>query len=252
MIDIHCHILPEIDDGSRSRGMSFKMCQMAVASGVSDIIATPHMLDLYAGDDFREKVEVRLQYLNALMKERGIDLTIHSGAEVYASSDIAFAPDLSEYALAGSRYLLVEFDFDATSLDYAKEVVSIIQSQDLIPVIAHPERYRFTQSHYDNINRLSDCGALFQCNLGSLTGELGRKSAKLAGEMLKAGAISFLASDAHRVDYRNTDFKGYLSVIKEMYNGVDITPLVQDNPAKLLRGERVEHPSFAILKKKLF
>ena len=255
MIDIHCHILPEIDDGSQSRAMSLKMCRMAAESGVTDIIATPHMLDLYAGDEFKEKVKVRLDYMNGLLKEQGVPVRIHKGAEVYASNDIIYSPDLSDYTLAGSRYLLFEFDFGTATFSYAKEVISIIQSQDLTPVIAHPERYDFTQRDYENINRLADCGALFQCNIGSLTGELGKRSAKLSLEMLNAGAISFLASDAHRVEFRNTDFNSMIDSLKGMKKQPDLSKLnllLNENPAKILKGERVEYPSFSTLKKRLF
>ena len=255
MIDIHCHVLPEIDDGSQSRAMSLKMCKMAHASGVSDIIATPHMMDLYAGDEFKEKVEVRVRYMNELLQQQGIPLTIHKGAEVYASEDILYSPDLHDYTLAGSRYLLFEFDFGSADLSYAKEVISVVQSQDLIPVIAHPERYTFTQSDYENINRLADCGALFQCNIGSLTGELGKRSAKLAGAMLNAGAISFLATDAHRVEFRNTDIQGMLECIKDFKKKLDLSRIEEfllTNPMKILKGERVDYPQFETLKKKLF
>ena len=255
MIDIHAHILPQIDDGAQSKTMAFQMCEMAARGGVTDIIATPHMMDLYACDEFCEKVNVRVDFMNSLMEEKGIDLRVHKGAEVYASSDILFSPDLRPFALDGSRYLLFEFDFGEATLGYAKEVASVILSQDLIPVLAHPERYRFTLSNYENINRLADCGVLFQCNLGSLTGELGKKESVLAREMLNAGAVSFLATDAHRVEFRNTDIPSMLEGIKEFKKKVDYTkiePLLTENPAKLLRGEHVGNPSFATLKKKLF
>ena len=255
MIDIHCHILPQIDDGAQSKTMSFEMCKMAAASGVTDIIATPHMLDLYAGDEFRQKVSERLFFVNRLLEEQGIALKVHRGAEVYASGDIIYSPDLRPYALAGSRYLLFEFDFGNATLDFAKEVVSVILSQDLTPVLAHPERYHFTQSNYENINRLADCGVLFQCNLGSLTGELGRRSMKLALEMLDAGAVSFLATDAHRTAFRNTDINSMLNTLKEYKKGPDISALKRfllENPRKVLNNERIEFPQMRTLKKKLF
>ena len=255
MIDIHAHILPEMDDGAQSRRMAFDMCKLAVNSGVTDIIATPHMLDLYAGSEFDEKVTTRIQYMNRLMKEYDIALTIHRGAEVYASKDILYSPDLKPYTLAGSRYLLFEFEFAEATLNYAKEVSSVILSQDLIPVLAHPERYHFTFSDYENINRLADCGVLFQCNLGSLTGELGKRESILAREMINNGAVSFLATDAHRVAYRNTDINGMIQTIKEYKKKVNIKhfdTLLTENPMKILRGERVENPSFPTLKKKLF
>lgn len=255
MVDMHCHILPEMDDGARSRRMAFDMCKMAVSSGVTDIIATPHMLDLYANDEFEEKRSIRLEYMNRLMKEYEIPLTIHGGAEVFASKDILYSPDLKPYTLAGSRYLLFEFDFAEATLDYAKEVASVILSQDLIPVLAHPERYRFTLSDYSAINRLAECGVLFQCNLGSLTGELGKKESVLAREMVNSGAASFLATDAHRVEYRNTDINGMLDAVRQYKKKVDlnnINTLLNANPMKIIRGERVENPRFPLLKKKLF
>ena len=255
MIDIHAHILPQIDDGAQSKTMAFEMCKIAAGSGVTDIIATPHMLDLYAGDEFAQKVNVRVQFMNELLAEQGVALTVHKGAEVYASKDILYSPDLHDFTLAGSRYLLFEFDFAQATLDYAKEVISVILAQDLVPVLAHPERYRFTLSNFENINRLADCGALFQCNLGSLTGELGRREAVLAREMVNAGAASFLATDAHRVKFRNTDIKGMLDVIKENRKKVNLSgieKMLLENPRKVLQGETVEHPRFETLKKKLF
>lgn len=255
MIDMHCHILPEIDDGAQSRKMSLQMCRMAAQSGVTDIIATPHMMDLYAGDEFHEKVAVRMAVMQQLLAQNDIPITLHKGAEVYSSEDILYSPDLRPYTLAGSRYLLFEFDFGSATLDYVKEVVSVILSQDLVPVLAHPERYRFTLSDYENINKLADCGVLFQCNLGSLTGELGKKEAILAREMVNAGAVSFLATDAHRVGYRNTDINGMVESIKEYKKKVNTEAfgtMLQDNPLKIIRGEQVEHPAFPMLKKKLF
>ena len=255
MVDMHCHILPEMDDGARSRRMAFDMCKMAVSSGVTDIIATPHMLDLYANDEFEEKRSIRLEYMNRVLKEYELPLTIHAGAEVYASQDILYSPDLKPYTLAGSRYLLFEFDFAEATLDYAKEVASVILSQDLIPVLAHPERYHFTLSDYSAINRLAECGVLFQCNLGSLTGELGKKESVLSREMVNSGAVSFLATDAHRLEYRNTDINGMVDTVREYKKKVDlknINTLLMDNPMKIIRGERVENPQFPLLKKKLF
>ena len=255
MVDMHCHILPEMDDGAASKKMAFDMCRMAVNSGVSDMIATPHMMDLYAVDEFEQKRAERLSYMNRLMQYHEMPLTIHSGAEVYASKDILYSPDLTPYTLAGSRYLLFEFDFGEATLEYAREVVSVILSQDLIPVLAHPERYYFTLKNYENINRLADCGVLFQCNLGSLTGELGKRESILAREMVNAGAVSFLATDAHRVEFRNTDINGMIDNIKEYRQKVDLSAvetLLATNPMKIIKGEQVEHPAFPTLKKKLF
>ncbi len=255
MIDIHCHVLPEIDDGSTSKQMSVEMCAIAADSKVTDIIATPHMTDLYAKQEFHDRVAVRLKYLNDKMKSENIPVRIHKGAEVYASKDILYSPDLTDLTLAGSKYLLFEFSFVNSDFDYVKEVITVIQSQSLVPVIAHPERYDFIQRDYSNINRLSDCGALFQCNLGSLTGELGKREKRLAREMINKGAVSFLASDAHRVKFRNTDLSGMLKCIEKDAKKLDMSNIeayLNTNPALVLSGKTVPYPSPKPLQKHLF
>lgn len=255
MIDLHCHILPEIDDGSRSREMSVQMCKTAAQSNVTDIIATPHMTDLYAKQEFHEKVSVRLKYLNEKMVSENIPVRIHKGAEVYASKDILYSPDLTDLTLAGSKYLLFEFSFIDSDFDYVKEAITVIQSQGLVPVIAHPERYEFIQRDYSNINRLADCGALFQCNLGSLTGELGKREKRLSREMVNKGAVSFLASDAHRVKFRNTDFSAMIEQIKKDAKKLDMSNFetyLNTNPKILLSGKSVPYPNPKPLQKHLF
>lgn len=255
MIDLHCHILPEIDDGAQNREMSLEMCKMAAKSKVTDIIATPHMTDLYTKQEFHTKVSARLKYLNEKMVEENIPVRIHRGAEVYASKDILYSPDLTDLTLAGSKYLLFEFSFIDSDFDYVKEAITVIQSQGLVPVIAHPERYDFIQRDYTNINRLADCGALFQCNLGSLTGELGKREKRLSREMINKGAVSFLASDAHRVKFRNTNIGGMLEQIKNDSKKLDLSNFktyLITNPKLLLSGESVPYPNPQPLKKSLF
>ena len=255
MIDLHCHVLPEIDDGATSKQMSVEMCKMAAQSEVTDIIATPHMRDLYAKQEFHDKVKVRLRYLNEKMQSENIPLRIHKGAEVYASKDILYSPDLTDLTLAGSKYLLVEVSFTDSDFDYVKEVITVIQSQSLVPVIAHPERYDFIQRDYSNINRLADCGALFQCNIGSLTGELGKREKKLSREMINKGAVSFLASDAHRVKFRNTNLNAMIEQIKNDSKKLDMSSFetcLTTNPKLLLSGESVPYPNPKPLQKRLF
>lgn len=255
MVDIHCHILPEIDDGSKSKQMSVELCRMAVGSGVTDIIATPHMTDLFSQDKFFERVNVRMKYMEGKLRAENIPLKLHTGAEVYASSDMLCAPDLSALTLVGSRYLLVEFSFGESTLEFVKDVVQVIESQGLVPVIAHPERYDFTMKNYNSISELSEMGVLFQCNLSSLTGDLGKNEYKLACEMVNKGAVSFLASDAHRIEYRNTDINSmvdYISRYKKKVNTENFNKLLIENPNKILRNEEISVPKYSSLEKKKF
>lgn len=252
MVDIHCHVLPEIDDGSKSKMMSLQMCAMAADSGVTDIIATPHMIDFFKQDIFFERVSDRMKYMEEKLKSENIPVKLHTGAEVFASEDILCAPDLSRLALASSRYLLVEFSFTSATLAFVRETVETITEQNLVPVIAHPERYSFTISDYSAINTLAQDGALFQCNLSSLAGDLGKAEYKLAQAMVNAGAVSFLASDAHRVEYRNTDITGiveYIKRYKKKVNTDNFNTYLLDNPNLILENAEVPHPDFEPLGK---
>lgn len=255
MVDIHCHILPEFDDGSKSKTMSIQMCEMAVQSGITDIIATPHMTDLYAQDKFFERARVRMEYMRNKLESENIPLRLHMGAEVYASNDILYAPDLSKLTLAGSKYLLVEFSFGEATENFVSEVVDAIKEQGLVPVIAHPERYDFTMKNYQSVNNLSEKGVLFQCNLSSLVGDLGKNEFKLAAEMVNKGAVSFLASDAHRLSYRNTDINGMIDYIKRYKKKVNtdlFNKYLINNPQKILENSDIEVPEFPKLEKHFF
>ena len=147
MVDIHCHILPGVDDGSPSMEDSLQMARMAADSGVTDIIATPHCNLPGDGPKNYRSAALRTGFsrLRQALEQEGIPLRIHPGAEVFCTPELPELLDRRQLqTLGGGRYLLVEFYFDE-SAEFMEQCFHQIRTRGLTPVAAHPERYKTVQ-----------------------------------------------------------------------------------------------------------
>ncbi|MGN0144353.1 MAG: tyrosine-protein phosphatase [Clostridium sp.] len=215
MVDIHSHIIPEIDDGSRSMEMTIEMLKLAERCGTKKIIATPHYLMNY-GETAISEVKEYVNDINKIIEKEGINLKVYSGQEVFFTEKI-----VEDYmkgkigTLNDSRYMLIEFDmrtFDDNAYDYIYE----LQIRDIVPIIAHPERYRYLIRNPERINKLIDEGYLFQLNSGSIEGRFGSEVKKTAELFLKHDIYNFIGSDAHNTNSsRDADMRKALEIIGE-------------------------------------
>lgn len=198
MIDLHCHILPGVDDGAVSEEESCMMAQMAADSGVTAIAATPHcnipgQRNNYLSNDLRD----RFLRMARLIKEQKIPIRLHTGSEVFVTPEVPqLLREKKLLTLAGSRYLMVEFAFDE-SIVFAERMLDAIQREGLIPVVAHPERYYFVQEDPNSLRRWVRKGIVLQLNKGSLLGAFGRSARRVACWCLEAGCVHLIGSDAH-------------------------------------------------------
>jgi protein-tyrosine phosphatase len=198
MIDIHCHILPGLDDGPESFEMSSAMAEMAIADGVTHIIATPHAS---ADHPFIPNlVQQRRDQLQEMFQDR---LTLATGCDFHLSfenlQEIRFDPE--RFTLNQKNYLLVEFaDFSIPpSLDQA---LHELQLAALNPIITHPERNPLIRSQPERLFRWLRQGCYVQLTAQSLSGRFGRAAQEVSEEWLDAGAVHFIASDAHNLTSR--------------------------------------------------
>lgn len=199
MIDIHCHILHGIDDGSTSLEESVRLCSIAVENSISKAVVTPHLSKPEQIEEFTRLRDKRLDELRRELDKNKLDLELVPGAEVYVDDEIFFAPNLDTATLNGSRYMLIEFRFRNLNINRLIKYIGEIRSRGYIPIIAHPERYHFTQENYDIVNHLADIGVLFQLNAPSLAGFAGYEAQELAFAMAASGMASFIGTDAHSV-----------------------------------------------------
>jgi protein-tyrosine phosphatase len=201
MIDLHCHILPGIDDGAVDINVSLAMARTFVEDGVSVVAATPHILPgLYAntGTQIREAIASLQETLN----QQGIPLRLVSGADNHIVPN--FAAELRSghlLSLADSRYVLVEPPHHIPP-PRMEELFFNIQVAGYVPILTHPERLTWIKSHYNTIMRLASSGVLMQITAGSLAGSFGRHAQYWAERMLAEGYLHILATDAHDTERR--------------------------------------------------
>ena len=235
MIDIHAHILPGLDDGARDYETAIIMGKTAADNGVTDIIATPHAnqrgrYENYASEDLNN----RLTVLSAALRHAEIPVTLHLGMEVFGTPDV---PELLQKGkvctLAGSRYLLVEFAFRESPL-FMEDLLHRLRAEGVLPVVAHPERYRALQDMPEIMENWAAEGFALQINKGSLTGSFGHSARRTAYRMLEHDLASLIASDAHGAD-RPGGLHEDLGVGAEVGHGV-----VEDKGGEALacKGER--------------
>jgi protein-tyrosine phosphatase len=196
LIDLHCHMLPGIDDGATDLSQSLAMARIATSDGIMVSACTPHIAPgLYdnAGPAIREAVA---QLANVL-ESAGIPLCLVPGADVH------LAPDLIEglrsgrvLTLAESRYFLLEPPHH-TAPPRLVDMIFRLMNADYRPIVTHPERLSWVESHYGVLRRLSASGVWMQLTAGSLTGRFGKRVRYWAERMLSEGMIQILATDAH-------------------------------------------------------
>ena len=206
MIDIHCHILYGLDDGSVSAEESVEMARLARKGGTEKIIVTPHSnvtgsyRNLWNSD-----LESKLAELNDKMKMAECDLSFYPGQEIFCGENfIRLLEEGQLITLNKSVYPLVEFDFSEHSASVYHKLEKLI-AEGYTPIVAHPERYAFFCENDDAAIKLRNMGCLLQLNKGSIQGSFGRSAYNAAKRMLDRGYADFVASDAHS-PYRRTPY----------------------------------------------
>lgn len=195
-IDLHCHILPGIDDGARSIEETLAMLAQAKESGFRQIIATPHH-HVHRGDATPEKILEVLHRVQEQCDEEKLEIRLHAGNELYYTHGLT--DKLSEgmvLTMAGSKYALVEFSPGVPYADLRQAVLSV-QQEGYFPILAHMERYECMVADWKRAGELYDMGVYLQINAGSIVGAAGRKVKKYTGRLLKEELLHFIGTDAH-------------------------------------------------------
>ena len=241
MIDIHCHILDNVDDGAFCLSESVEMARIAREGRTDRIIATPHVNipgepEIDWGPVFKEK----LPALNERLRQERVPVTVYPGHEVFCDGDLlGMLRHGTISTLNGSRYLLIEFDFyerAETILDRCRELLAA----GVVPVVAHPERYEAMKEDEQIAYRLKKRGCLLQLNSGSLYGVFGASSQHTAHTFLADSLADFIASDAHSPFVRTPFMADAHEIVSEMYSPEYADLLFDDNPASVLVNREIK------------
>ena len=235
MIDIHSHVLPNMDDGSSSWDISLKMCRQASEDGVKTIVATPHTLNgMY--ENHPQAIEEKVKILNQKLKENNIPLQVLPGSEVHLSADIIEKIKKQDImTINKTKYLLLEFPADQIP-HQVEEILFRIQIMGITPIFSHVERNLQFQQKPDLLAKLIQKGALAQLTAASLCGVFGSKIRKFAQELLANDLIYCIASDAHSDSKsgRNPILSKALTEASKIIGYQAALNLVQSHPQKII------------------
>ena len=235
MIDLHSHILPELDDGAQSLQESLAMARMAVDSGITAMVATPH-----CEDDRTREVYQAWKLLDQALRENEIPLKLSLGMEIFGtSSTVRLLKEGKLFTLNGSRYPLVEFPFQSTGEEETYILGSLCKA-GYRPVVAHPERYSYVQRNPKLANQWYRMGCLMQINRGSLLGRFGRSAQIMGVELVERGFATVVATDAHSHRIRTPWMRDIREVLTREVSPLCARTLLLDNPRKILKNERLE------------
>jgi protein-tyrosine phosphatase len=250
MTDIHCHILPGMDDGPRTLEESKAICRCAMDNGITRMAVTPHITELDDIDRFTAARDEKLELLRSALREEGLGLELYPGAEVYISDDVFYADRLERLAINGGRYILVEFLTADLTVTRIMRYIDELRNAGLEPVVAHPERYRYFQRDISLINIFTERGVLFQINSNGFHHDAPRAQRELALAMIRTGSASFIATDSHSLRRRPPNLLECLQSLPDDIYPDMIAKMVGANPLAVIENNDVSPEVKAPLRKK--
>ncbi len=243
MQDVHCHMLPGIDDGPKRLDEALAMAQLAASDGIRTTIATPHAARV-ADTGGKEALEQQILTFNHELQVKGIDLQVVMGTEYLLSMELlAEAKRGTPIGLNGSRYLLMEIDF-LQYPPYIDDAMFQLQLLGFAPVLAHPERQATIQKQPQLLAGLVERGVLCQITGGSLLGHFGRDAKRSAEYLLKHNLVHLLASDGH-TSTRNRPpvMREAMEAVERLVGEEAAHCLVVANPAAVMANSRLTLPT---------
>ena len=237
MVDIHCHILHQYDDGSGSLAESLEMARMAAETGVTHIVVTPHFKGDTASLRSLATLVERYRELQRAIRQENIPITLHLGAEILCTEEtVQLARRKLLPTISTTHYFLTEFYFDE-DLSFMDEMLRELSDAGYTPVVAHPERYEAIQRDPRILEHWFHQGYVVQLNKGSLLGAFGRRAEHTAHTILRAGLAHVIASDAHSATRRTPHMEGLIRWLDRHISPEYARILTEENPKRIIRGE---------------
>ncbi|MDV7720231.1 tyrosine protein phosphatase [Pediococcus ethanolidurans] len=238
MIDLHCHILPGVDDGSPDKETSLKLAKVAVEQGITHMLLTPHHMD---GDYLNHKADViekTTDFQEALDRNQ-IRLTVFPGQEVHITGELIQAIDRDDILFAdeSNRYLILELPHNEVP-EYTEKMLFTLQTRGITPILVHPERNQGFRQDPDKLYGFVSQGCLTQLTASSYVGVFGEHVQKFTEQIVDAGLGFVFASDAHNLKGRN--FKMAQAFEKlEKNKGNRFVEIYQENVKRIINGDDV-------------
>jgi len=241
MIDIHCHILPGLDDGPATIEESIEMCRMAEKDGIRIIVASPHYSP-GTENRTREDIAGHIKNLETALKEQNIKVIILPGADIKLFPELADRVKEEPHLTVNStgKYLLAEFPFEAAPDNW--NLLEPLLAAGITPIITHPERHRWFLKHREAMYALVHMGALVQITAMSLIGRFGEDARQFCNFLLKHNLAHVIATDAHSVEHRPPLLSEALKAAAFQIGEERAKPLVTTIPQAIIEGKLMRVP----------
>lgn len=232
LIDIHCHILPGLDDGPRDTMESIEMLRIAKEDGISHIFATPHIIKgLY--DNVKETI---CSTIREIEMSSDNDLRILYGADIRITHDILERVNSGEFpTLNGSDYILIELPHFVLPPN-TENIIFNLRRNGFVPIITHPERNFFLRSNQDELFKMREAGARYQLTAMSICGGFGKETRRFALHMIKIGLVDFVATDAHDSRHRPPILSHALREVDRQFGSEMVKRLFFENLEEIMTG----------------
>lgn len=239
MIDFHSHIIPNVDDGSKSVEETFELLKEAKEAGFSGVISTSHYMEGYYETDVAER-NVWIKAISENLDKKDIDLKLYLGNEIYITKNIVNLLETGKAtSINNSNYVLFEFPMNTKPMDMYDIIYDMLEYK-LIPILAHPERYSFVQKDPNLIYDLIEKGVLMQSNYGSIIGMYGEKAEIVVRKLLENNMVHFLGSDVHKVGSIYPRIQNSLKEIKDIIGEDKLNEICSVNPELVLENKRID------------
>lgn len=239
IVDVHCHIMYDVDDGSKNLDMSKGMIDIAYEEGIRGIILTPHYNKRFWTVSKDKYIETYRQ-IEAVVADMYPDMKIYMGCEIFYGEDTfdelekGLIPTMAE-----GKYVLVEF-MTTTSYKVIKKAIMGIQQRDYIPIIAHVERYDCLVEDIELVEELVELGAYIQVNASTIDGTHGKSGKKMAKNLLKRQLVHFVGTDAHRDDMRTPRIKDAYRYVQKKFGEELADRIFVENPQYIINNTYIE------------
>ena len=235
--DIHCHIVPGVDDGATDIEETGKLLRMEYEQGVRTIIATPHFR-FRMFETSAEKVKEQFKLVEKAAAEVASDLHVYLGCEFHTNMEmISMLRENKVMTMAGSRYVLTEFSHNSEE-NYIRERLSTLLSGGYKPIVAHIERYEATRTSMDFVEELVDMGVCMQINADSITGKDGFFTKRYCNRVMKQDLLHFVGSDCHNSTKRISRIGEEYRVVTAKFGQDYADELFIRNPERILEKKK--------------
>ncbi len=240
MYDIHCHIIPGVDDGADSLSETVEMLNIASSNRTKGIICTPHCnIPKAFANYWDEKLESYFNTVVAEAHKKNIPMELYRGQEIFlAGNFMEHLRNKELITLNNSQYVLVELYPFEKEFNVYKKLAALV-AEGYKPIVAHPERYEFVVKNEDAIGNIKDIGCLIQINKGSLKGRFGKTVMMAAHNMLVNRSADFVASDAHSPYKRTPNLTDVHEMISTDYSADYADFLLKENPYNIINNKPV-------------